>query len=230
MKKLFTLLLGAIFPIAAYCYVGESFTVKTTNDVEMEFTILSEGEYNTVQTGYWSQCIDWDYGGDVVVPAFVSYNGKRYIVTEIGHYSFRLCAMRSIELPPTITTIREGGIEICPFIQSLTIPSSVELIEEGALRQNSILSTITVNQGNKNYVSIDNVLFNKERTTILQYACGLPDSVYIIPSAVTRIANYAFDDCDQLIHVTIPESVKTLGEYNQEIKGVTNVEVIPVSA
>ena len=214
MKKIFTLFLGVISSIAAHCYVGESFTVKTTNDVEMKFTILSEGEYNTVRTGGgWTHCIDWDYGGDVVVPAFVSYNGKRYIVTEIGNNSFDQCAMSSIELPPTITTIRDRAIAHCPFIQSLTIPSSVELIEEGALRQNNILSTITVNQGNKNYVSIDNVLFNKERTTILQYACGSSDSDYIIPSTVTRIANFAFDDCDQLVHVTIPESVRSIGKW-----------------
>ncbi|MBQ9641713.1 MAG: leucine-rich repeat domain-containing protein [Bacteroidaceae bacterium] len=214
MKKLFTLLLGAIFPIAAHCYVGESFTVKTTNDVEMEFTILSEGEYNTVQTGgSWEHCIDWDYEGDVVVPAFVSYNGKRYIVTEIGHASFYRCAIRSISLPPTITTIREGGIGSCPYIQSLTIPSSVELIEEGAFQQNSRLDTLVVNQGNKNYVSIDNVLFNKERTILLQYACGLPDNYYTIPNTVNRIADYAFDWCTNLKEVSFPESVLEIGQH-----------------
>ena len=30
--------------------------------------------------------------------------------------------------------------------------------------------------------------------------------------------------------VTIPDSVTSIGEYNQEIKGETNVEIIPVSA
>ena len=51
-----------------------------------------------------------------------------------------------------------------------------------------------------------------------------------IPSRVTSIAREAFYDCSALNTVTIPNSVTTIGEYNQEIKGVTNVEVIPVSA
>ena len=50
----------------------------------------------------------------------------------------------------------------------------------------------------------------------------------IIPEGVTRIKGFAY--CHGLKNITIPSSVKEIREYNQEIKGVTNVEVIPVSA
>ena len=36
--------------------------------------------------------------------------------------------------------------------------------------------------------------------------------------------------CSGLTSITIPNSVTTIGEYNQEIKGETNVEIIPLSA
>ena len=39
-----------------------------------------------------------------------------------------------------------------------------------------------------------------------------------------------YKDCTSLTSVTIPNSVTSIGEYNQEIKGKTNVEIIPVSA
>ena len=51
-----------------------------------------------------------------------------------------------------------------------------------------------------------------------------------IPSSVIRIERYAFGACDMLSSVVIPNSVMSIGEYNQEIKGETNVEIIPVIA
>ena len=50
-----------------------------------------------------------------------------------------------------------------------------------------------------------------------------------IPSSVTTIGNTAFDRSG-LSSIVYPENVITMGEYNQEIEGETNVEIIPVSA
>ena len=60
----------------------------------------------------------------------------------------------------------------------------------------------------------------------------IPDFVTCdgVKYSVTSIGNDAFLYCDQMTSVTIPNSVTTIGEYNQEIKGETNVEIIPVSA
>ena len=51
-----------------------------------------------------------------------------------------------------------------------------------------------------------------------------------IGNSVTSIGNEAFYNCSGLTSVTIPNSVTIIGEYNQEIMGKTNVEIIPVIA
>ena len=51
-----------------------------------------------------------------------------------------------------------------------------------------------------------------------------------IPCGMTYISFRAFQECRGLTSVIIPNSVTSIGEYNQEIKGETNVEIIPVSA
>ena len=50
-----------------------------------------------------------------------------------------------------------------------------------------------------------------------------------LPKGLDVIGNYAFA-YSGIKDINIPENVKTNGEYNQEIKGKTNVEIIPVSA
>ena len=51
-----------------------------------------------------------------------------------------------------------------------------------------------------------------------------------MPNNVTTINAGAFYGCTGLTSITMPNNVTYIGEYNQEIKGVTNVEIIPVSA
>ena len=48
--------------------------------------------------------------------------------------------------------------------------------------------------------------------------------------SVTSIGLSAFRNCSDLTSITIPNRVTNIGEYNQEINGETNVEVVPVSA
>ena len=47
---------------------------------------------------------------------------------------------------------------------------------------------------------------------------------------VTAVGRSAFVECSGLTSVSLPSTITSIGEYNQEIAGKTNVEIIPVSA
>ena len=213
MKKFTLLSIMAILCLSSYGNVGDTFTVKTANDVDMAFTVTAEGNVNTVMTGQRysaGKCIDWNYTGDVIVPVSVQYNGKKYNVTTIGANSFNGCYMKSLQLPSTLQKIEVGAIYATRYLTSLTIPASVISIEEGAIAQNP-LTSLVVEKENKYYVSEGNVVFNKDKTLLLQYACDLPAATYAIPNTVKKIGYNAMDNCDNLVEVIIPNSVEEIG-------------------
>jgi uncharacterized repeat protein (TIGR02543 family) len=69
---------------------------------------------------------------------------------------------------------------------------------------------ITVASGNPAYSSVDGVLFNLAKTTLIRCPQG-KTGTYSIPNNVTCIEDYAFDTCSGLASVTIPSSVTSIG-------------------
>jgi hypothetical protein len=74
------------------------------------------------------------------------------------------------------------------------------------------LKKFTVDRGNPNYVSVDDVLFTKDRTTLVAYP-NKKSSQYVIPSTVTSIRDNAFSGCTELTSITIPSSVTSIGGW-----------------
>jgi hypothetical protein len=65
---------------------------------------------------------------------------------------------------------------------------------------------------NPAYCSVTGVLFNKSRTTLIQYPAGKGGS-YTVPDSVTSIGLNAFYYCTNLTSITIPNSVTSIGDF-----------------
>ena len=149
-------------------------------------------------------------------------------VTSIGNDAFRECSgLTSITIPNNVTSIGDRAFSGCSGLTSITIPNSVTSIGGGVFIDCSDLTSISIESGNMNYDSRDNCNAIIE-TANNKLIAGCKST--FIPNSVTSIGDYAFQDCSGLTSITIPNSVTNIGEYNQEIKGKTNVEIIPVSA
>src|SRR5206468_3621477 len=95
-------------------------------------------------------------------------------------------------------------------LANVTIPSTVTNIGGYAFLDCASLSEISVNSLNPSYCSVDGVLFNFSRTTLIQYPGGKTGS-YTVPNSTINIEGWAFSRCTNLTSVTIPDSVINIG-------------------
>ena len=159
-------------------------------------------------------------------------------VTSIGDRAFQDCRnLSNVKLPNSLTLIYNDAFSNCTSLASVIIPDSVTSIGDDAFEGCISLKSIEISDNNKNYSSVDGVLFNKDKSVLVIYPAGKTDSVYSIPNSVTSIGNSAFSECTNLSNVTIPDSVISIGDFafsnSTSLRSVTipdSVTIIGVSA
>ena len=216
-KKIFTLLL------AVTASVGTMFASDTQVDgVWYDFDRRTKTASVTYEgSSYYKD----EYSGSVVIPSSVTYNSVTYSVTSIGEWAFSYCdGLTSVTIPNSVTSIGKSAFWACG-LTSVVIPNSVTSIGERAFYYCSGLTSIDVASDNSNYCSVDGVLFNKDKTTLIQYPGG-KQGAYTIPNSVTSIGNYAFYYCTGLTSVTIPNSVTSIGDSAfDHCTGLTSITI-----
>ena len=77
----------------------------------------------------------------------------------------------------------------------------------------SSLTEFHVGAGNPMYCTLDGVLFDKDRRSLIVYPAGKRDASYEIPEGVRNLGYNAFDGCEYLTEVTLPDSLSLNENY-----------------
>lgn len=116
-------------------------------------------------------------------------------------------------VPDSVKKIDRGAICRISLLEKITISANVEDIEladyDGALMPFpgcTKLAVIDVNADNKNYCSVDGVLFDKNKTKIIQYPQGKSDDSYSVPDGVVTLSSGTFIGA-KFSSIFIPKSV-----------------------
>ena len=206
MKKLFTLFLALVASVgiasaqSGTCGYGNNLTWTLSNGT---LTISGTGAMKNYY-GY-SRSPWYDYRSSI--KSVIINDG----VISIGNEAFDECtSLTSITIPNSVTSIGDNAFGYCTSLTSVTIPNSVTSIGSHAFNGCKSLTSINVDSNNPNYSSVDGVLFNKDKTTLIQCPCR-KQGAYTIPNSVTSIGEQAFVDCKSLTSITIPNSVTSIG-------------------
>lgn len=126
-----------------------------------------------------------------------AFNNKSYLaditipetVTHIGAYAFGNTAITSIEIPNTVTQVDGNPFAGCD-----------ELVEVKIAPDHPALKLV------------DGVLFDKRSETLLFYPACFEATSYAIPEGTAAIGEGAFDFCQKLEQIEIPDSVQYIGQ------------------
>ena len=122
-------------------------------------------------------------------------------------------SVTSVTIPNGVVSIGKYAFYGCDNLVSVSIPASVTSIGDYAFYSCTSLSSITVDSSNPSYSSdADGVLFNKDKTALIQYPVGRMSNSYSIPESVSRIESLAFHLCSNLVSVTIPNRLTSIGD------------------
>ena len=95
-------------------------------------------------------------------------------------------------------------------VRKIIVPDTVENLYAGMTE--SSVESIEVSENNKKYSTVDGVLFNKDKTTLICYPCGKSGD-YTIPDTVVTVEQSAFYGCSKLKVLTISKNVKSIDGY-----------------
>ena len=129
-------------------------------------------------------------------------------VKTLSNLAFFACNnLSDITLPLSLTSLGNQAFSYCKGISTIFIPSSVTTM--GSYTFLSSSCQFSVDENNPNFSGIDGLLFNKNKTVLMQCPTSKIGS-YIIPSSVTSISYMGFQDCISLTAITVPPTVTNL--------------------
>ena len=120
-------------------------------------------------------------------------------VTSIGNQAFLACGLKSIAIPNNVTSIGRSAFSGCSRLTDITIPNSVTSIGDEAF------------SGTKWYENQPNGIVYAG-LVLYGYKGSMPANTNIdVKEGTKGITAFAFNSCERLTNITIPNSVTNIG-------------------
>ncbi|MCD7839466.1 MAG: leucine-rich repeat domain-containing protein [Erysipelotrichaceae bacterium] len=149
-------------------------------------------------------------------------------IETIRESSFACCTnLQSVELPKKLIRIEAKAFLRCSSITTIFIPQYVNKIETSSFMNCTSLKEIHVHPDNKYFVSIDNVLYNKNQTILYCYPNSKVDTTYIMPNTVKEVSSYGISFNPYLEKIVLSDNIINIPD--RFIFGSNNIKEVTIS-
>ena len=184
------------------------------------FYVKVSGHKGTVGSCSWTLSND----GVMTVSGTGSTKGKVFVTFGLGKCS--LDDVKEVVIEEGVTDVYAPFIKAMTNLTKVTVPSSVNDIEDGTFTSNKLLSSIVVAEGNTNFSSLDGSLYDKSQTKLICYPSAISNADFVVPGSVEEIATYAFKDVSSLVTVRLNSGLIVIDDL--AFVGVPNLKSIDI--
>lgn len=160
----------------------------------------------------------------------VTIAGVPRSVVEVEASAFLNSAIASVNIPSSVISIGNIAFRGCVQLTSLFIPASVAFVGEEVFLLANNLSSITVEEGSRNFLVIDGTLYAlDEKADPIRCIGGAAASTVasiVIPSTTRSIADRAFFTRLSMTEIILPEGLISIGRCAFQGSGISSL-VIP---
>lgn len=133
-------------------------------------------------------------------------------LVEIGDCGFEGCnGLTEMEFPETVQGLGHVAMQGCGSIRTIHIPAELQYIDFPALPDE--LESITVDFDNPAFTVVDNVLYSKDMSTLIRVPARYDIDEFAVLPSVVKIESAAFERCHNLQKISIPDTVKSIGDF-----------------
>ena len=141
------------------------------------------------------------------------YRGKRVASVWADEYGpANRAIVKTVEIPLGIKDIYGPLFECFSSLETVSISASVEYIGSDVFGACPAIREIKVDPDNEEYISVSGNLYDKDMKTLIKLASASVGECFAIPSGVEKIEDRAIENCENLVKLHIPASLKEM-EY-----------------